>query len=92
MVDGVIGMNGVNVHGLVAVAFPFKVDSVIIRHQQMVAHSVWVNEFDIKFVIRICVLKMSLVLDRNNVPCIIMKRLKESSTSGKLILIVVSVE
>ncbi len=91
MVAGVIGMNGVNVHDRVAVAFPFKVDSVIIRHQRMVAHFVWVNEFATRYAIRNYVLKMSLVLGHNNVPCTIMKRSRGSNTSGKLISIIVSV-
>lgn len=90
MADGAIGTNGVSVHGHVAVEFPFKADSAIIPHQPMVARFVWVNEFDIKYAIRNCALKMSLVLGHNNVPCIIMKRSKESNISGKLILIVVS--
>lgn len=92
MVAGAIGMIGTNVHDHVAVAFPFKVDNVIIQHQQMVVRFASVNEFDIKYAIRNCVLKMNLVLGHNNVPCIIMKRLKESNISGKLILIVVSVK
>lgn len=90
MVAGVIGMNGVNVLDHVVVAFPYRVDSVIIQRQQTVVHFVWVNEFDIKYAIRNCVLKMNLVLEHNNVPCIIMKHWKENSISGKLILIVVS--
>lgn len=90
MVAGVIGMIGVNVHEHVVVAFRYRVDNVIIRHQPTVVRFVWVNEFDIKYAIRNYVLKMNLVLDRNNVPCIITKRSKENSISGKLILIVVS--
>lgn len=90
MVAGAIGTNGANVHDRVAAVYPFRVVSVIIRRQRTVVHFVWVNEFDIKYATRNCVLKMSLVLGHNNVPCTIMKRSKGSNTSGRRISIVVS--
>lgn len=92
MVAGAIGMSGANALDNVAAAFLFKADSVIIRHQRMVARFVWVNEFDTKYAIRNCVLKMNLLLGHSNVPCITMKRLRGNSISGKLILTVVSAE
>lgn len=58
-VAGVTGMIGAIVLVAVAVAFPYKVASVIIRHRQTVDFSVWVKGYVIKYAIRSRVVRKS---------------------------------